>query len=182
MRSLPRLTPCNRMRWRRCSIRWLRVSKSHPHPRSLCRGHPLFARSCVRGSEADMRRPSSWAPPCITVRRTSILGIGRDCSLRNRASIRVPLPTMNSDSTLINRLPPTMRDGTKATYDLGQSLQTPITLRIAAMRITYDSDARAGYIYLTGAIEAGGVKPTIPVGGNCRNRLVREERQYLSLQ
>jgi uncharacterized protein YuzE len=34
---------------------------------------------------------------------------------------------------------------------------------MASMRSPYDPNARAGYIYLTGSIEPGGVKKTIPV-------------------
>jgi len=31
------------------------------------------------------------------------------------------------------------------------------------MRITYDSEARAGYLYLTGSIQPGEAKKTVPV-------------------
>lgn len=39
------------------------------------------------------------------------------------------------------------------------------------MRVTYDPSARAGYIYLTGTIEPGGVKTSVPVR-ECNGNIV----------
>lgn len=39
------------------------------------------------------------------------------------------------------------------------------------MRVTYDPEARAGYIYLTGSIEAGGAKKTVTVT-DCDSNIV----------
>jgi uncharacterized protein YuzE len=39
------------------------------------------------------------------------------------------------------------------------------------MRITYDPDARAGYIYLTGSIEPGGAQKTVAVT-DCNSSII----------
>ena len=55
-------------------------------------GMPVGAFGGRRGS--DIRRASSWTPPCRNPGQTPILGNGRDISPRNQGVIRVPLPRM----------------------------------------------------------------------------------------